>query len=302
MAPGNTASATMVVIGDLHGQWRPADRAYLEDLGPDLALFVGDLSDTEEVSAAEAVAAIQVPKVALLGNHDAWRSIKEKRVTDTLIRSIDALGSSHLAYEVYDVPSAQVSVVGARPFSYGGPQLRGAEVYDELYGVRDFESSAQRIVKAAQGAQHADLIILAHNGPTGLGSEPADICGKDFGQPGGDWGDRDLELAIELLEGWGFRIRAVISGHMHHLLLHPRKHPRRRFVRRDGTLFINCAVVPRIEERDSRELAYFLRMTWEGGECLSIREVWVDADGQEQVVVEPDVVGLDGPASATGEA
>jgi len=292
----------MVVIGDLHGQWRPGDQRYLEDLEPELAMFVGDLSDTEEVAAAEMVAGLRVPKVALLGNHDAWRSIKEKRVTDTLNKSIDALGSTHLAYEVHDVPSAQVSIVGARPFSYGGPQMRGAEVYEELYGVRDFESSAQRIVKAAQSARHRDLVILAHNGPTGLGSEPSDICGKDFGQPGGDWCDRDLELAIELIEGWGFRVRAVIAGHMHHLLLHPRKHPRKRFVRRDGTLFVNCAVVPRVEERDGSELSYFLRTTWEEGECRSLHEVWVDAEGREHLAVEPDVVDLDEAPSAVDEA
>ena len=265
-------------------------------------MFVGDLSDTEEAQAVREIAQVDVPKAVMLGNHDAWRSIKETRVTKELQSSINALGSSYLGYGVVDVPAAQVSVVGARPFSYGGPQLRGREVYEELDGVRDFESSAQRIVEVAQSAKHCDLIILAHNGPTGLGSEPGDFCGKDFvdrrragDRPGGDWGDRDLELAIDRIEGWGFRVRAVVAGHMHHVLLEPRNALRRRFVRKNGTLYVNCAVVPRIKlDAQGHEVSHFVRMTWDRGACCSLEEVWVDASGKEQLVEVPEVVDLDG--------
>lgn len=295
------SSATLVAIGDLHGRWRPADQAYLERAQPDLALFVGDLSDTEEAAMVEKIAAVDVPKAVILGNHDAWRSIRDRKVTGELHRSLHALGSSNLHYEVRDVPAAQVSVVGARPFSYGGEVLRGEEVYDELYGVRDFEASAERILRAAQRAQHLDLVLLAHNGPTGLGAAPADLCGKDFGKPGGDWGDRDLELAIDLIEGWGFRVRAVVSGHMHHKLLHPRGAERRRFVRRNGTLFVNCAVVPRIErDADGVELAHFVRMRWEQGDCVGLEEVWVDGNGREQRCASPTVIDLEAPRTDAG--
>ena len=309
MGDSSTSSrATLVAVGDLHRRWRPADRAYLERSQPDLAMFVGDLSDTEETEMVEKVAAVEVPKVVLLGNHDAWRSIEEQEITQELSDSLAALGSTHLAYGVRDVPAAQVSIVGARPFSYGGPGkrgergavLRGAAVYEQLYGVGDFKASADLIMKAAQGARHSDLIILAHNGPTGLGSDPADFCGKDFrdrkvhgDKPGGDWGDKDLELAIEAIEGWGYRVRAVVSGHMHHKLLEPRGAERRRFVRRGHTLYVNCAVVPRlVRDRDGHELAHFVRMQWEGGECRTLEEVWVDANGRECKVVVPEVIDL----------
>lgn len=281
---------------------------YLERSKPDLAMFVGDLSDTEDCRAVEQIATVDVPKAVMLGNHDAWRSIEEKEVSAELRGSLAALGSSHLAYEVRDVPSAQVSIVGARPFSYGGPGLprgagfvpRGQEIYESEYGVKDFESSADRIVKAALNAKHGDLIILAHNGPTGLGDQPSDICGKDFTDrrtpgdtPGGDWGDRDLELALELIQGWGLRVRAVVAGHMHHKLLHPRGAERTRFVRRGETLFVNCAVVPRIQKNeDGVELSHFVRMTWDRGECRLLEEVWVDSNGNEKRCVEPEVLEL----------
>ena len=179
-----------------------------------------------------------MPKAVILGNHDAWRSFGEKQLSDALNSSLDALGSDHVAYDVREVPSAGVSVVGARPFSWGGPSLRSPELYDELYGVRTMRESAAAIVEAALSAQHRDLVILAHNGPTGLGSNSGDIYGKDFGKPGGDWGDHDLALALQRIEGFGLRVRAVIAGHMHHVLLHPRGAERTRFVQSDWTEYI----------------------------------------------------------------
>jgi uncharacterized protein (TIGR04168 family) len=131
--------------------------------------------------------------------------------------------------------------------------------------------SAAAIVDAARHAQHRDLVILAHNGPLGLGGETHDIFGKDFGKPGGDWGDRDLALAIQRIEGFGLRVRAVIAGHMHHRLVHPRGGERTRFVRREGTLFCNAAYVPRVRQgEDGEELSYFLRTM--APECLASRK------------------------------
>ena len=129
------------------------------------------------------------------------------------------------------MPEAGISVVGARPFSWGGQSLRSPELYDEIYGVRTMRQSAAAIVDAARNAQHRDLVILAHNGPLGLGSQTNDIYGKDFGKPGGDWGDYDLALALQRIEGFGLRVREVIAGHMHHRLLH---HLRRIGKRRRG--------------------------------------------------------------------
>jgi len=269
----------------VHREWRTADTTYLERCRPDLAMFVGDLGD-EDLEIVTRIAEIAVPKAVILGNHDAWQSFGRGECTDALHGCLDVLGADHIAYEVREVPAAGLSVIGARPFSWGGQSLRSPELYDEIYGVRTMRQSAAAIVDAARNAQHRDLLILAHNGPLGLGSEPSDIYGKDFGKPGGDWGDYDLALALQRIQSYGLRVRAVVAGHMHHRLLHPRGAERKRFVQRGDTLFLNTAVVPRVVRGDDgSETSYFLRTKWRAGECVAIEEVWVDTHGDECRVV-----------------
>lgn len=293
--------ATLTVVGDVHRWWRPGDVTFLERSRPDLSLFVGDLGD-EDVEIVRAVAALPLQKAVILGNHDAWQSFGRRTSTDKLREILSLLGEDHIAYGVREVPRAGVSIVGARPFSWGGQSLRSPELYDEIYGIHTMKQSAAAIVDAARNAQHRDLVILAHNGPTGLGAESHDIYGKDFGKPGGDWGDHDLALAIQRIEGFGLRVRAVIAGHMHHRLVHPRGGTRTRFVRRGGTLFVNAAYVPRMRQNDAgEELSHFVRMQWRGGECERIEEVWVDVHGDEREAWEPTVVELDGLAPVVDE-
>ncbi len=294
-------TANLTVVGDVHKWWRSADAAYLERTRPDLTLFVGDLGD-EDVDMVRAVAGLQIPKVVILGNHDAWQSFGRRVSTPKLRESLELLGEDHIAYGVREVPAAGVSVIGARPFSWGGQSLRSPELYDEIYGIHTMRQSAAAIADAARNAQHRDLVILAHNGPLGLGDETHAIFGKDFGKPGGDWGDRDLALAIQRIEGFGLRVRAVIAGHMHHRLVHPRGGVRTRFVRRGGTLFLNAAHVPRVvRDANGDEQAYFLRTTWRGGECDGIEEVWIDAHGNECRVETPAIVDLEGLAPVVDE-
>ena len=294
-------TANLTVIGDVHRWWRPADTAFLERSRPDLSLFVGDLGD-EDTEIVRLVAGLAVPKAVILGNHDAWQSFGRRTTTPKLRECLDVLGDDHIAYAVREVPAAGVSVVGARPFSWGGQSLRSPELYDEIYGIHTSRQSAAAIVDAARNAQHRDIVILAHNGPLGLGSESHDIFGKDFGKPGGDWGDRDLALAIQRIEGFGLRVRAVIAGHMHHKLVHPRGGERTRFVRRGGTLFLNAAYVPRVKKTaEGVELAYFVRTRWRAGECLAVEEVWVDVHGDVREITVPKIVEVEGQAPVVDE-
>ena len=193
------APATLMVVGDVHRFWRAFDADFLARENPALTMFVGDLGD-EDVEITRTLAALTLPKVVMLGNHDAWQSFQKRKATPKLREILAVLGTDHLAYEVREVPEAGISVIGARPFSWGGPSLRSPELYDELYGVHTHRSSAAKIVEAARRAEHRDLIILAHNGPLGLSQDAHDIYGKDFGKPGGDWGDRDLALALQRIE------------------------------------------------------------------------------------------------------
>lgn len=279
------------MVGDVHRWWRSGDAAFLERSRPALTMFVGDLGD-EDVEMVRTILGVSVPKVVMLGNHDAWQSFGRRVATEKLRQMLELLGDDHLAYAVREVPAAGISVIGARPFSWGGESLRSPELYDEIYGVHTMRQSAAAIVDAARNAQHRDLVILAHNGPLGLGAQPGDIFGKDFGKPGGDWGDRDLALAIQRIEGMGLRVRAVVAGHMHHKLVHPRGALRTRFVQRGGTLFLNAAYVPRVrQDQDGAELSHFLHTQWSAGECVRIEELWVDVNGsvRETWPVEPVV-------------
>jgi uncharacterized protein (TIGR04168 family) len=294
--------ATLLAVGDIHRCWREVDSVYLERAQADLTMFVGDFGD-EDVEMVTRIANLAIEKAVILGNHDAWLSFAKKEVTEKLHDSLDVLGEDHVAYTVREVPAAGISIVGARPFSWGGQSLRSPELYDEIYGVHTMRQSAAAIVDAARNAQHRDIVILAHNGPTGLGSETTDIYGKDFGKPGGDWGDYDLALALQRIEGYGLRVRAVIAGHMHHKLLHPRGAERKRFIKRGDTTFINCAVVPRVQRgKNGEELSYFIRMRWLDGECSSIEEVWVDTHGGEHSSTLVEVETIDDVVPTLDEA
>ncbi len=286
-------SATVIVVGDVHRHWRDADHAFLENGRQDLVAFVGDLGD-EDTELVRQVASLRVPKVVILGNHDAWQSFSKRRPTPKLTESLAILADDHLAYAVRELPGAGVSLLGARPFSWGGPSLRSPELYRQLYRVGDMADSAERIHQAARAAQHRDLVILAHNGPTGLSAAPQDIWGKDFGlRVGGDWGDPDLELAIASLRASGWRVPCVIAGHMHDRTFVPRGELRTRFVRKDGILYVNSAVVPRIRDGgNGGALAHFLRATLRNGAVEAVEEIWVDEAGKVRSHRQPEIVDV----------
>ena len=61
------------------------------------------------------------------------------------------------------------------------------------------------------------LIVMSHAGPSGLGSEPKSICGKDWKLPSLDWGDRDLSVAISQIQKRR-KVDLVVFGHMHNRL------------------------------------------------------------------------------------
>lgn len=287
--PSPPGRVKFIVVGDIHANWQQEDRVFLESGDQDLVLLVGDLGD-EDVEMARKISALKCPKAVILGNHDAWRSFTERYPTDNLRKILEILGDDHLAYRCLDLPEAQLSLIGVRPFSWGGKDLRSPEVYAEFFGIRSVSESAEKIIAAAKTAAFDDLIILAHNGPTGLGSGPGDIYGKDFGRnPRGDFGDEDLTLALTEIEQSGRRVIAVVAGHMHDRLSHPRGKRRRRFVRRNGTAFINPAVVPRIRRTESgTTVRHYLRMVIDDLKLCSIEEIWVDAWGKVREVDIPE--------------
>jgi uncharacterized protein (TIGR04168 family) len=87
------------------------------------------------------------------------------------------------------------------------------------FGVGSFEASAGRVVASSLLApQQHSLVVVAHNGPRGLGSSRHDICGVDWTSrgAGGDHGDPDLQTSLEALQGQHARHVALVAfGHMH---------------------------------------------------------------------------------------
>ncbi|KAG2310850.1 hypothetical protein Bca52824_022407 [Brassica carinata] len=252
------ASSSLVriaIVGDIHGFWSlDEDQKALQLLQPQLVLFTGDYGE-ENVPLVQSVAALPFPKAVILGNHDAWHTQdlfkKRKGKQNGVQTQLDILGDEHVGYRRMDFPSLKLSVVGGRPFSRGGDQLFREKLLKQRYGVLDMNASAGSICRAALGTPEDHVVlILAHNGPTGLGSQAEDICGKDWSVEGGDYGDPDLEQALrQLKETTELSVPLVVFGHMHKELEGGKGN--RKLVVQDSDneiVYVNGAIVPRVIE------------------------------------------------------
>ncbi|MBW4645517.1 MAG: TIGR04168 family protein [Goleter apudmare HA4340-LM2] len=292
----------IAVVGDVHDQWEVEDGIALKHLGVDLVLFVGDFGN-ESVEVVRAIASLDIPKAAVMGNHDAWYTATEwgrkkcpydRSKEDWVQAQLDLLGASHVGYSKLDFPDWQLTVVGGRPFTWGGPDWRFADISRERYGVNDLEESADRIVAAVKSAAYKTIIFLGHNGPSGLGDRPEDPCGKDWHPIGGDFGDPDLAEAISQGLTRGKTIPLVAFGHMHHTLRHTKKVLRRPVFRSpEGTIYLNAARVPRIEENNGEKLRNFSIVNLEADMVTQASLIWV---GNDYRVVSEEILYARSPS------
>lgn len=307
MLDRSTQPIKIAIVGDVHDQWEHADEIALRHLGVDLVLFVGDFGN-EAVELVGRIASLDLPKAAIFGNHDAWYTASDwgrsKRPYDPLIedrvqQQIDLLGASDVGYGKLDLPQFNLSIIGSRPFSWGGSQWKYSDFYEARYGINSFAASTQQIVKMANHATCEHLIIIGHNGPTGLGEDPESICGKDWGEPiGGDYGDPDLEDAISLLQSQGKSIPLVTFGHMHHKLRHTKERLRQPMIinNPNGTVYLNAARCPRILSTIERTVRNFSLVTIVDGKVAKAGLVWMTADdriGLEEIYYESESVTID---------
>ena len=277
----------IAVVGDVHDQWEAADGEALHHLGVDLVLFVGDFGN-ESVGVVKAIASLDIPKAVILGNHDAWytatdwgrqRCPYDRTQEDWVQDQLDLLGETHVGYSNLDFPEFNLTVVGGRPFSWGGEIWRNADFYSERYGVTDFAESTERIMAAVNNAAYNTIIFLGHNGPVGLGDRPEDPCGRDWEPLGGDFGDLDLANAIEQTKNLGKSVPLVTFGHMHHHLRHRKDCLRSQIsISNDGTVYLNSASVPRIIHKGSHTQRNFSLVTLQAGVVTQASLVWVDKD------------------------
>ena len=274
----------IAVVGDIHDQWEEDDGIALKHLGVDLVLFVGDFGN-ESVEVVRAIASLDIPKAAVMGNHDAWYTATEwgrkkcpydRTKEDWVQEQLDLLGEAHVGYGKLDLPAFNLTVVGGRPFSWGGPEWKFADICRERYGVNNLEESAARISTEVKKSTYEVVIFLGHNGPSGLGDRAEDPCGKDWYPIGGDYGDPDLAQAISQSLTAGKIIPLVTFGHMHHTLRHTKKMLRKRvFKSPEGTIYLNAASVPRIKDNGKDKQRTFAIVSLEEGTVSQIAQVWL---------------------------
>lgn len=277
---------TIAVVGDVHDLWEQEDRQALQHLGVDLVLFVGDFGN-ESVEIVEKIAAVTTPKAVIMGNHDAWYSASswgrqkapyDQSTEDRVQQQLDLLGEAHVGFDKLDFHQFALSVVGSRPFSWGGSVWRNSQFYRDRYGIKSFEESTQQIVNSAQDAAEDTLIFISHNGPYGLGNKTESICGRDWKLEGGDYGDPDLTEAIAITKSLGKSVPFVTFGHMHHELKHPRGKRRQIVAVKEQTVYLNAACVPRITKSSQGKNRSFSLVKLYQGIVQTISLVWLDQD------------------------
>jgi uncharacterized protein (TIGR04168 family) len=291
MTETQKAKARIAIVGDIHHQWDHTDHAALQGLGVDLVLFVGDYGN-EAVDIVRQISQLDLPKAAIMGNHDAWYSVTAKGKArcpydrtqeDWVQQQLDLLGDCHVGYGGQDFPALGLSVVGARPFSWGGAKWKYSKFYKQRLGVHSFAESAKRIAAAIAATPMETVIIIGHNGPAGLGAQPDDPCGKDWGElvdgqlAGGDYGDPDLAMAIAAAPPEK-SIPLVAFGHMHHRLKSGQ--PRRTQQQVGPTHYFNAACVPRIGTIDGESVRHFGLVTLVNGQIEQASQAWVNAQGK----------------------
>ena len=286
----------IAVIGDVHDQWDEADIAALHSLEVDLALFVGDFGN-EAVAVVRSIARLNLPKAAILGNHDAWYTATpwgrqkcpyDRAKEDWVQLQMELLGDADVGYGKRDFPQLGLTVIGGRPFSWGGSEWKYESFYRDRYGVHNFAESLARIKQAVDDAAFDTLIFMGHCGPTGLGDTPESPCGRDWKPLGGDFGDPDLAAAIAYAQQQGKSVPLVTFGHMHHALRHRQDRQRQRFSQdTQGTAYLNAACVPRIVRTGARCARNFSIVSLKCSQVQRTLLTWVDQ--HHEIVSEEDL-------------
>ncbi len=208
-----TSPIRLAAAGDLHSAEPLRDhiaRAFAALAGEaDLVLLAGDLTThglpEQAVVLADACSTLDVPAVAVLGNHDhhSGKADEVERVLEG--GGVQVLDREHLILEIRDV---EVGIVGVKGFVGGFP---GAEIPDfgerllrDIYHETTLEVEAlERGLEAISGCHRS--IVLMHYAP---------ITETLVGEPEQIWaflGSGRLAAPIGM-----HRPDVVVHGHAHH--------------------------------------------------------------------------------------
>jgi uncharacterized protein (TIGR04168 family) len=190
-------------------------------------------------------------------------------------RQIDAVGKDFVGYRAKDFLDLGVTVIGARPFSWGGPEWKNTSFYKERFGMKGFGESADRMMEAVSDARTKHLIFIGHNGPAGLGSTAESPCGKDWGDAPSDYGDPDFALVLKRCRDLRKSVPLVGFGHMHHGLRHRKDVKRQSIAQDQGTVYVNAAAVPRMVRVGDETRFNYSIVTLVNGVVKELALTWV---------------------------
>ena len=271
----------IAIVGDCHGQWSELDIEILSIIKPDIVLFVGDISDGS-IKIIKKINLINIPTYVILGNHDRGKDSSG----ETLLKQIRVLQEKYCAWDL-KIINNQLNILSARPCSSGGGYYLSKEV-KAVYGPISEQESVKKILKCSEKiVKDLPLIFISHAGPSGLGSDPNSICGKDWKEPSCDWGDRDLAIAISEIQKKR-KIELVIFGHMHNCLKRNQGFRKMLEIDKEGTVYLNSAIVPRYKKNEKNEL--FVNFSWvefEENKLVHISHRWYSELGE---ISEEDIL------------
>ncbi|NNE17450.1 MAG: hypothetical protein HKN10_03125 [Myxococcales bacterium] len=273
--------ATVAVIGDVHLLWDDADVAFFNGGGYDLVLFVGDLAGYTQLRGrrvARLLRKLRVPAMCIPGNHDGLHAFqlgaeiapRAHRLRNAFCQGqagrcaslrralgdVELLGYSRRRVAPAGMP---LNIVVGRPHSIGGRRLACLRYLAQRYGIDSMDASAARLKGLVDSCDDAPILFLAHNGPSGLGDRADSIWGCDFRKKEEDWGDRDLEEAVQHAKSSGRTVLATVAGHMHRKTKSGKHRPAQ--ITQDGVLYVNAAEVPRHRKENGQKQRHHVRLT-----------------------------------------
>jgi uncharacterized protein (TIGR04168 family) len=283
----------LAVVGDVHGHWSHDDVAFFNASDYDAILLTGDLPRLSRHRAAYALAgslaALTKPAWLVPGNHDGTTlaqvvadilrvghlgllpGLRQHWRVERLRRRLGPVVLAGYSTHVLGGPDDDLALLVARPHSQGGG-LNFGPYLKRRFEVGSLGDSAAHLKRLIDGLPQRRLVVLAHNGPAGLGDAPTDIWGCDFKRGRHDWGDADLRDALEHARATGKHVLAVVAGHMH--LVTKQRHDRVWRVEDGGTTYVNAACVPRRRRRDGRLERHHVALELDATGCRAER-VWV---------------------------
>ena len=228
----------IALIGDIHRAWNQKDVDYFNNSDYDLLLFTGDIPDSSHnfvMTIVGRIARIQKEALFMPGNHDgvdlvqfvaelnqsshlAERyGLQQEKRCQHLARALDPVKMVGYSRHSMTIQGASFDIIAARPHSMGGEHFNYHAYLKRRFQVGSLQESVERL-KSLIDDSNAPLIFFSHNGPSGLGDRRHNIWGCDFKKEEGDYGDPDLQAAIEYAIRSEKKVIAVLAGHMHHEL------------------------------------------------------------------------------------